>query len=294
MTSNDPERAPTHFHALLDRACARLESDEHGKARAELHLPDAWAQGRASFGGLLAGLALELGERLVAAQGSDRAGSPARRARSMQVLFVKPIVGAARYELERLRHGRSATSMRATLRDAEGEIAMSASACFAAPRESIVEIPGPPAPSLPAPESLPSMPYFEGVTPRFVRKVEMRFASPGFPGANNPSRRGGSFTGYVRLREADRPASSAVIAALVDAWPSPVLQNFDRFVPASSLSWNLELVEPAPADARGEDWWIYAVETDRASGGWVHSRAQLWSRCGTLVATSTQTVAVYG
>ena len=32
----------------------------------------------------------------------------------------------------------------------------------------------------------------------------------------------------------------------------------------------------------------------RASGGWVHSRAQLWSPAGVLVATSTQTVAVYG
>ena len=61
------------------------------------------------------------------------------------------------------------------------------------------------------------------------------------------------------------------------------------------LTWAIDFVEPIEADpeAASDEWWAFAVDTDQAAGGWAHTRAKLWSPSGRLVATSSQTVAVF-
>lgn len=270
-------------------ALARREL--HGShARALLHLPRSWAQGRSTFGGLQAALVLE-GMAALVPDGSA-AGEPARRARSLQISFVGPIVGAAELEVELLRHGRSATIVRASIRTGEPthEVCTSALACFAAPRESSSEHEAPTRPDMRGPAGLISLPHIEGLTPSFLRHFELRWATGGPPGSGIP---GAEFHGWVRARERMIGTGPAWVAAFVDAWPAPALQNRRTLVPASSLNWTLDFLDVDPA-AASDEWWAFAVETERTHEGWSHTRARLWSPNGRLVATSSQLVAVFG
>jgi acyl-CoA thioesterase len=125
--------------------------------------------------------------------------------------------------------------------------------------------------------------------PEFTRHLELRWATGGPPGSGLPDTR---FEGWVRFREHQRALGPAWIAALVDAWPAPALQMVRKPPMASSLTWAIDFVDHDP-EAASDEFWAFAVETDRASGGWVHTRARLWSPAGRLVATSLQTVALF-
>jgi acyl-CoA thioesterase len=141
------------------------------------------------------------------------------------------------------------------------------------------------------------MPFIAGVVPGFARHFEMRWARGGPPGSGLAE---SGYAGWIRFSaaheaqvEAQVGLGPAWLAALVDAWPAPVLQTLRKPVFASSLTWAIDFVDH-DAEAASDQWWTFVVDTDRAAGGWAHTRAQLWSPSGVLVATSSQTVAVFG
>lgn len=279
------------FNAHLRRCALDQLDKDAGRGRVRVDLPRSWAQGRSTFGGLQAGLVLEGMAALVPDDTGPDAG-PARRARSMQISFVGPVAGEAVLELERLRHGRSATIVRANILGGEStqEICATAIGCFASARESKYEHAAPSRPTMREPDGLISMPYVEGLTPSFIRYFELRWATGGPPGSGIAS---GDFHGWVRSREHVRGPGPAWVAALVDAWPAPALQMRRSFVPASSLNWTIDFIDGDP-DAATDEWWAFAVETDRTAEGWSHTHARLWSPNGKLVATSVQLVALFG
>lgn len=286
MSSEPDDSFSTHLrHFALEPS-----ETQHGRASARLQLPRSWAQGRSTFGGLQAALVLE-GMAALVPNGSV-AGEPARRARSLQISFVGPVADQAELEVELLRHGRSATIVRASIRSGEpgNEICTSALACFAAARESKIEQGTPTRPDMRGPEGLVSLPHIEGLTPSFLRHYELRWATGGPPGSGVP---GGEFHGWVRSREHVVGLAPAWIAAFVDAWPAPALQTRRTMIPASSLNWTLDFPAEDPA-AASDQWWAFAVETDSTREGWSHTRARMWSPSGVLVATSSQLVAVFG
>lgn len=272
----------TTFTELLARVPSSLESGQV----VHTQMPSDWGQGRSSFGGALTGIALAAMEAVL----PRNAGEPARRCRSMLVSFVGPIAaGPIELSASVVRHGRSATNVSASVAQG-GSVGCSIMASFASPRPSAIEIPSAPRPELVGPEGLVAMPFVPGLVPSFVRHFELRWASGGPPGAGLA---GHSFTGWGRFREhAERPLGPAWIAALVDIWPTPAMQMLRMPAPASSLTWALDFVDEDP-QAASDEFWAIAVETDRASGGWVHTRARLWSPSGMLVATSSQTVALF-
>jgi acyl-CoA thioesterase len=267
------------------RAEFALDQVEAGRGRALVHLPPSWGQGRSTFGGLQAALLLEAMAALVPQDG------PVRRARSLQISFMAPVTGATELEVELLRHGGSATLVRASLHaGGSKQVCTTALGCFAAARESKIEQQPPVRPSLRGPDGLISLPHVEGVTPSFLRWYELRWATGGPPGSGIPD---AGFSGWVRAREHVVGVGPAWIAALVDAWPAPALQTPRRMIPASSLNWMLDFPEQDQA-AAADEWWTFAVEADRTSEGWSHTHARLWSPNGKLVATSSQLVAVFG
>ncbi len=278
------------FTAHLRRLAFDVLDLDAGRGRARLHLPESWAQGRSTFGGLQAALVLEGMAALV--------GPGDRRARSFQIAFVGPASGDVVLELERLRHGRSATIVRASVSEASPppagdstpEVCVSAIGYFAASRESKIEQAAATCPAMRGPDGLISLPYIEGFTPSFVRHFELRWATGGPPGSGIDS---GEFHGWVRSREHVRGPSPAWIAALVDAWPAPALQAHRKVFPASSLGWTIDFIEE-DIDAATDDWWPFGVETDRTAEGWSHTRARLWSPNRKLVASSSQLVALFG
>ncbi|MCA9681476.1 MAG: thioesterase family protein [Myxococcales bacterium] len=285
-------RPSTPFADLLDHARALTLVDGRGA----FELGPEWGQGRTCFGGALTTVVLETMTRLVGeltAAGGDTTrdeGGGLRRARSLQVVFAAPVApGLAEISAACLRHGRSATVVEARVLQ-EDEARMTAVASFASDRPSRTRVAGTTRPELKSPEaSTISLPFVAGVTPNFTKAIELRWAVGGPPGSSLDHSEG---AGWCRLREPQVDTGASLIATLVDCWPSPTLQTLDRFAAASSLTWDLQLVDVA-GEVAEDAWWAFAVTTDRAEGGWVHTSGRLWAPDGRLLALSRQTVAQF-
>ncbi|MGA4636787.1 acyl-CoA thioesterase [Pseudomonas solani] len=247
-------------------------------------VPSAWAQGRASFGGLVAALAYEA----MSAKVSD--GRPVR---SLAITFVGPMEAEvpASFEAEVLREGKAVSQMfcRAVQ---NGQTVAVVQGSFGASRESAIDVAAEPAPVIKPAEECQELPFLRGVTPEFTRFLAMRWGIGSMPFTNNPAREMG---GWVRFRGdvEDEPVEVAHLLALVDAWPPAVLPHLRSPVPGSSLTWTIEFVQPLPAVGTLE-WCLYRAEIEHARDGYGHISARLWTPSGELVALSRQTVTVFG
>lgn len=250
--------------------------------KAGMTMPATWAQGRATFGGLAVALAYE---RMAAEV------SPERILRSLQVSFVAPVVPGepAQFQARVLRQGKAVTQVLGEILQA-GEPRLVCLASFAGSRESAVQVAPPPAPVAPAPGECLSLAYIPGVTPEFVRHIDMRWAFGHFPFSGKGGREMG---GWMRFREPPENFSDAHVIALVDAWPPAVLPHLKSMAPSSSLTWSLDILHPRPQLAPG-DWLLYKAVVDQAGAGYGHTQACVWTASGELVALSRQTVAVFG
>ena len=99
--------------------------------------------------------------------------------------------------------------------------------------------------------------------------------------------------GWMRFRDSDAPLSPAHLVALIDAWPPALLPHLSKRVPASSLSWVLELMHPLP-ELKCNDWLLYRATIDQAADGYGQTSAGIWTASGDLLALSRQTVTVFG
>lgn len=234
-----------------------------------------WAQGRAAFGGLLVGMAL----RTIAPR-----MPPERRLRSVLVDFISPAeVGPIRVETRVLRDGRALTHVEARLVQG-GDVRVVVLAAYGAARATAIRWDAPPPAPVPLPDGLAAFPYIEGVTPRFTRQFEYRWTSGTLPfqGGDDPR-----IGGWVRLAE-PVPVDEAVVVALLDAWPAPVLPLLKGPAPASTATWMVDLL--APIDAAADAWWRFEGTTLGAGEGHASVDGRLWGPDGRLVATSRQLV----
>jgi acyl-CoA thioesterase len=259
--------------------------DELLKASAHkdgLTFPTSWSQGRATFGGLTAALVFSRMASVVA-QG--------RPMRSMQVSFVGPVKPdvPALLSAEILREGKAVSQAMGRI-EQDGQPQLVAFASFGGGRESVVSVEPEPAPEAPAPDECQSLPYIKDVTPEFTRHIEMRWAFGDMPFSGKGGREMG---GWMQFREPPESLTDAHIVALIDAWPPALLPHLKSPAPASSLSWALDIMHPRP-DIQPGDWLLYRATIDQAGSGYGHTQAGIWTRHGELVATSRQTVTVFG
>src|SRR4051812_25745108 len=172
-----------------------MELDEmlDGAAAGETTVAPGWGQGRAIYGGLVAGLLAARAEALCA--------DPSRPLRSASVVFAGPVSpGPATIEGTVLRAGSSATQVQAGIVQDGGTPAVML-ATFGQGRESEIAVDAAPRnarPELPAPGTVPRVVPIPGMTPEFFAKVDLRFASgaPPFSGAAEPD-----FGGWMRFDE---------------------------------------------------------------------------------------------
>lgn len=256
-----------------------LREADSGK---EVVIPTEWTQGRAGFGGLVAGLVLD---RL---QSSVVSGRPLR---SMQVSFVGPVEpGApASIDVETLREGKSVSQTLGRIVQ-KGETRLACLASFGEGRESAISVEAEPAPEARPVGECHELAYIPGVTPEFIRHIEMRWAFGHLPFSGKGGRDMG---GWMQFREIPERLSDAHIVCLIDAWPPATLSYLKGQAPASSLSWALEMIHPRPDIAPG-DWLLYRASIDQAGAGYGHIQACIWTAKGELVAVSRQSVAVFG
>jgi acyl-CoA thioesterase len=245
-------------------------------------IPATWSQGRATFGGLTAALVFNRMVSVVA---------EGRPMRSMQVSFVGPVKPEvpALLSAEILREGKAVSQATGRI-EQDGQPLLVAFASFGGGRESVVSVEPQPAPQAPAPEECKPLPYIEDVTPEFTRHIEMRWAFGHMPFSGQGGREMG---GWMQFREPPETLTDAHIVALIDAWPPALLPHLESPAPASSLSWALDIMHPRP-EIRPGDWLLYRATIDQAGSGYGHTQAGIWTSRGELVATSRQTVTVFG
>jgi len=248
--------------------------------RATAEVPPGWSQGRATFGGLVAALALRaLRERV----------PEGRRLRGLQTAFVGPVrPGEVAIRVRELRHGGSASQLQAELSQA-GEVGCVVLASFGADRPSRLAVAPPPRPEAPPPESLPALAAPPGIVPEFTRHFDYRFVTRTLPYTGTGD---GTLTGWCRFRRSPEAASPEHVVALVDCWPAPIVAVLAEPAPVSSLVWGLELVDSDPA-SQADGWWLFHGATDAAHHGYAHWHAALWDPAGRLAALSRQTAAVF-
>ena len=247
-------------------------------------IPALWAQGRASFGGLMAALVYE----------AMRAQVPqGRPVRSLAITFVGPAEPdvPVSFQVEVLREGKAVSQVLGRAVQ-NGQVVTLVQGSFGAARTSAISVTAAAAPQIKPVEECQELPYVRNVTPEFTRFLAMRWGIGGMPFTNNPSREMG---GWVRLRD-EREAQAvdeAHLLALVDAWPPAVLPHLRAPAPGSSLTWTIEFVQPVAALST-LDWCLYRAQIEHARDGYGHIAAALWTPAGELLAISRQTVTVFG
>lgn len=252
-----------------------------------VQIPLGWGQGRATFGGLLAGL---LQARALGAWGLDPA-----TLRSCTTSFVAPAApGPARLEAILLRQGTSATQTEVRLwqqdeRTGAETVRTVQLSSYGTARESTIEVTAPTVRDLPAVKNLVPVRYVRGLTPEFLAQVELTPASGGLPfsGASE-----GNLTGFMRYRESPAAMSLPHFICLVDAWPPAVGAMLRAPAAMSTLTWTLELLGEPTGDP--DQRWFYQVATDAAHEGYAHTHATISTAAGRPLAISRQTISVFG
>jgi acyl-CoA thioesterase len=264
-----------------------LRRADPAAGRVEFQITTDWLQGRTTFGGLIAALAVQAMH--------DLAEGPAMPLRALQTNFVGPVgAGPATVQVRLLRAGKNTRQVQATvLQDgADGVQAVAAVllATFGAARATTLPslLPRAPQIAVGADQAI-RFPHIDGVTPAFIRQFDARWADgpPPYTGGA-----GWSTSMYLRLLDADGLHPDVLCSLLADVPPCPALGRLRAPAPASSVTWALEL-RPTAAPEPGAPWRI-DMDTLAAADGYVNQRGRLWTPAGELAALTYQVVAVYG
>jgi acyl-CoA thioesterase len=245
-----------------------------------VRVDETWAQGRATFGGLVAAAGNEALRRLVPRD---------RPLRSLQTTFVAPASqGTWRLETRVLRVGKAVTLAHCDVLDGE-QVAATIVGVYGMPRPSAVRARPQPLMAQRKVDEVRDVRYQEGLSPTFAQHFGIRWAEGLKPFTASPQTPTKAY-----IRHLDRtPLTESHVIALVDCIPTPALSMFTAPAQASSLVWTLEFFEHRfdfPPDA----WWRIDSDLDAASDGYVNQTSVLNDPTATPVALSRQLFAVFG
>ena len=173
---------------------------------AEFTPPPNWFQGRTIYGGLSAALALQ-SARQTAAQELP----PLKAA---QILFVGPASGSLRFTTQRLRQGKSVTSISVDCLSG-ADVALRAVFLFATPRSSRIQHELFSRPAVNAPDNYQRLPPSSSA-PAALSNFDLRFAGGSQPVSGSER---GEFVAWVRHGEATGVDPAVALLALADALP---------------------------------------------------------------------------
>lgn len=239
-----------------------------------------WGQGRSVFGGVVgAGLARAMSH-----------GVPDDKVlRSLSITFAGPVDPAPlECRTELVRDGRSASFVTGSISQ-DGTTRTLATATFALARHSSVPVPGPARPEVAGPDGIVSMPYIDGVTPRFTQWFEFRYTRGAYPFSASDSP---VIAGWCRFRNDAHPGDAMGMLGLLDGWPSPAISMLRTPAPGSSITWNVDFAAPRP-DRRIDEWWYFEAASSFVGDGYTSFDASLWAPDGTFAARSRQLAGIF-
>ena len=238
-------------------------------------IPDDWLQGRTSYGGLSAALAL------AAAQGLAPDLPPLR---SAQIAFVGPLAGEVDVRARLLRRGRNATWVGVEVTSAAG-VGLTATFVFMGPvaGSALALHAVPPPAGLIAIEAAPPLPSRAG--PSFGVHFERRFA------LKRDSEPQPQVCWWVRLAARSGLEPMVELLCCGDALP-PGVMPLTGAVALSSMTWQINLLTPRPQTRDG--WWLLRAVGNYAEAGCSSQQMEIWNTEGEAVATAMQSIAIFG
>lgn len=239
--------------------------------------PSNWLQGRTSYGGLSAAMALHAAMQQVP--------SSLPPLRSAQFAFVGPMAEGITFDAHVLRQGKSATSM-AVDAHVDGQTALRSTLFFANERSSAISHALTIAPCVNAPDQY-APPTDAAYLPSFFCNFDVRFTSAAMPvsAASEPE-----LAAWVKLKGADHVDPQVALLAIGDCLPPAAMASFVTSAPISSMNWAVELVN-SPRDISG--WFLLRSRSLHAGHGYSHQLMEVWDEHGQLLMAGTQTVALF-
>lgn len=245
---------------------------------ASLDVSADWLQGRTVFGGLQAAIALRAMRTLV----------PETPLRTLQGTFLAPVPGGPVSAQARvLRTGKSATHVEARIVDGDTTLALLVGV-FGSARSSTVVV-RPRQPPMHSDSKTIEFPYVPGLTPAFTQHFKVRWLR------GLPPYTGDTATEHVLevgLRDAG-PADEGHVLAMADFIPPIALSHLKAPAPGSTLTWMLEMLAER-FDALGLERWRVDASLAAAHDGYTSQSVMVWGPGGEPVATSRQSMVVFG
>ena len=243
----------------------------------------SWGQGNTTFGGMSAALLLERISQSVPEQ---------HQLRSISINFCGPLTTGQPFELsdQLLRAGKSISHYQG-IATQDDNIVTVVNACYGVERDSDIDVAHDPvAPDMTSPGQ--AMPYLKGITPEFIRHVDLVYLKGQFPFSNSPHN---LIRGRMRFKDCPETVSNAHLLALIDTWPPALIQKMARPGPCATVTWNVEMITPLAniEPIAGDDWLYYEVDIRQAHHGYGHTEARISRSDGTVLAVSRQLVSVY-
>ncbi|GGF80548.1 acyl-CoA thioesterase [Alteromonas lipolytica] len=271
-----------HIDKLLEHTAAAVKSGDNQWTFSHPGLPDTWGQGRTAFGGITAAM---LHHALSLVVEEDRS------LRAYHTNFVGPVSFDTPIELvvEKLRAGRNMTQFLAKLVQ-NGDVCVCIQACFGVNRESKISIDKLPSHSMAVPQKPNYIPQIPKLMPRFFRYYDLAVEQGQFPFSWSKH---SHYHGWMRFKEPLENFNYSHLISLIDAWPPAILQQLKLPAPASTVSWDIEMVQPLNITS-DNPWFGYQVDTRLANDGYAHTEATIWDDKERVVALSRQTIAVFG
>ena len=237
-------------------------------------IPDSWMQGRTSYGGFSAALALTAAQRLVP-------GMPPLR--SATINFVGPLAGEVEVRARLLRQGRNASWISTEVTSAAG-VGLTATFVFMGPVESALYVSDVPPPAgLLAPGEGYQMPDDKG--PSFGPQFDRYFALPRQV-VPQPE-----INWWVRARDRAGLDPMVELMLVADALP-PGVMPLIRTGPVSSMTWLINLLTPLPQTRDG--WFLLRAAGNYAEKGCSSQDMAIWNADGQAVAVGMQSIAIFG
>ncbi len=235
-------------------------------------IPASWLQGRTSYGGLSSALALHAAKQVE---------SDLPPLRSAMIGFIGPLAGEVTVTAERLRRGRNAAFLEASVRSEAG-LGLRATFVFMSELPSAVDH-DTAARTQHAPPT-EDIPLYTGPAEHFTGHFNFldlkQHAGPA------------EWLRWGRLREHDDLDPETHLLAISDGLPPAAYKLADARAPLSSLTWMINLLVPRPRTRGG--WWLLQTATERAVGGSSSQRMTIWNADGVPVADAMQSVAIFG
>ena len=256
--------------------------EELAKTTNELTVDDSWGQGRSVFGGLTTAMVLTYIETQIDLKDCDL--------RTINIHFCGAAIEGELCELtyKILSEGRSVIQVEGQLLQG-GAVKTQVIACFSRQRVSAIQLSQPPMQFEKTPQDGMKMPFIKGVAPGFVEYLDTRFTSAAMPysGSNEAV-----ISGWIRFNDRPEIFSDSAILALIDAWPPAVMPMLSQPAPTSSITWNVEFIQPRD-ELAADDYLYYHCEVVQADRGYAHTEAKIYHPNGQLLALSRQLVGVY-